>query len=196
MSRDGSSITTESDIGSITDIVMSSFTSPPQVTDNVEVIVNLDSEGSDNSAGSAMTSLSSCLERYSYAHRWRILLMNIRQPSVHTILWEAHTMLHFILIRRPLLRPMNLLLPAIRLKTTGPELLLETSTWAGLLARGLINFDSSGSMTDIDLCGRLDPADPVASAAQVRKGRIRQTATSHFHLSYFQGAPHRPSNLI
>ena len=40
-----------SDIGSITDIVMSSFTSPPQVTDNIEVIVNLDSDGSDNSAG-------------------------------------------------------------------------------------------------------------------------------------------------
>ena len=33
------------DVGSITDIVMSSFTSPPQVTDNVEVIVNLDSAG-------------------------------------------------------------------------------------------------------------------------------------------------------
>jgi len=39
------------DVGSITDIVMSSFTSPPQVTGNIEVIVNLDSEGNDNSAG-------------------------------------------------------------------------------------------------------------------------------------------------
>ncbi|MGB2690128.1 MAG: flagellar hook-basal body complex protein, partial [Desulfobacterales bacterium] len=40
-----------SDIGSITDIVMSSFTSPPQPSDNVEVIVNLDSQGTDNSQG-------------------------------------------------------------------------------------------------------------------------------------------------
>jgi len=39
------------DMGSITDIVMSSFTSPPQVTENVEVIVNLNSAGDDNSAG-------------------------------------------------------------------------------------------------------------------------------------------------
>ena len=43
--------TNGSDIGSITDIVMSSFTSPPQASDNMEVIVNLDSQGSDNSAG-------------------------------------------------------------------------------------------------------------------------------------------------
>ncbi len=39
------------DEGSITDIVMSSFTSPPSETDNIEVIVNLDSDGDDNSSG-------------------------------------------------------------------------------------------------------------------------------------------------
>jgi len=39
------------DEGSITDIVMSSFTSPPLATDNIEVIVNLDSDGNDNSSG-------------------------------------------------------------------------------------------------------------------------------------------------
>jgi len=39
------------DEGSITDIVMSSFTSPPSATDNVQVIVNLDSDGDDNSSG-------------------------------------------------------------------------------------------------------------------------------------------------
>ncbi len=39
------------DEGSITDIVMSSFTSPPSATDNIEVIVNLDSDGDDNSSG-------------------------------------------------------------------------------------------------------------------------------------------------
>jgi flagellar hook protein FlgE len=39
------------DIGSIEDIVLSSFTSPPRATDKVKVIVNLNSDGDDNSAG-------------------------------------------------------------------------------------------------------------------------------------------------
>ncbi|MCK5570241.1 MAG: flagellar hook-basal body complex protein, partial [Spirochaetes bacterium] len=39
------------DSGSIDDIVMSSFTSAPQLTSNIEVIVNLDSDGDDNSSG-------------------------------------------------------------------------------------------------------------------------------------------------
>jgi len=40
------------DAGSITDIVMNSFTSPPLATDNIQIIVNVDSDGSDNSSGS------------------------------------------------------------------------------------------------------------------------------------------------
>ena len=39
------------DTGTIGDVLMSSFTSPPSETDNMEVIVNLDSGGDDNSSG-------------------------------------------------------------------------------------------------------------------------------------------------
>jgi len=39
------------DTGTIDDVLMSSFTSPPSETDNMEVIVNLDSAGDDNSSG-------------------------------------------------------------------------------------------------------------------------------------------------
>ncbi|PKN28194.1 MAG: flagellar biosynthesis protein FlgE [Deltaproteobacteria bacterium HGW-Deltaproteobacteria-21] len=39
------------DIGSIEDVLLSSFTSPPRETDKVKVIVNLDSDGDDNSVG-------------------------------------------------------------------------------------------------------------------------------------------------
>ncbi|MBW2138056.1 MAG: flagellar hook-basal body complex protein, partial [Deltaproteobacteria bacterium] len=40
------------DIGSVTNILLSSFTSRPQQTDHVQAIVNLDSDGSDNTSGS------------------------------------------------------------------------------------------------------------------------------------------------
>jgi flagellar hook protein FlgE len=39
------------DTGTIGDVLMSSFTSPPSETDNMEVIVNLDAGGDDNSSG-------------------------------------------------------------------------------------------------------------------------------------------------
>lgn len=39
------------DIGSVTDICMSSFTSPPQESEKIQVIVNLDSGGVDSSSG-------------------------------------------------------------------------------------------------------------------------------------------------
>ena len=45
------------DIGSITDIQLANFTSPPEATDSISVIANLDSEGSNNTSGSN-TSLS------------------------------------------------------------------------------------------------------------------------------------------
>jgi flagellar hook protein FlgE len=45
------------DIGSITDIRLANFTSPPEATDSISVIANLDSEGTNNTAGSS-TSLS------------------------------------------------------------------------------------------------------------------------------------------
>ncbi len=40
------------DVGSITDIRLSSFTSPPQECHEIQVIVNLDSDGDNNSSGS------------------------------------------------------------------------------------------------------------------------------------------------
>jgi flagellar hook protein FlgE len=45
------------DIGSITDIQLANFTSPPEATDSISVIANLDSEGNNNTSGSS-TSLS------------------------------------------------------------------------------------------------------------------------------------------
>jgi len=49
--------TSGEDIGTITDITLSSFTAPPSETNKISMIVNMDSRGSNNSAGSN-TSLS------------------------------------------------------------------------------------------------------------------------------------------
>ena len=46
------------DVGSITDILLTSFTSPPQETGHLEVIVNLDSDGENNTASATSWSLT------------------------------------------------------------------------------------------------------------------------------------------
>ncbi|MFH0730506.1 MAG: flagellar hook protein FlgE [Pseudomonadota bacterium] len=43
------------DIGSITDIKLANFTSPPEATDRIKVIANLDAMGDDNSAASTLS---------------------------------------------------------------------------------------------------------------------------------------------
>ncbi len=48
------------DVGAIDDILLSSFTSAPQETAKVEVIVNLDSDGDDNSSGADTSSSRAC----------------------------------------------------------------------------------------------------------------------------------------
>jgi flagellar hook protein FlgE len=44
------------DIGSIEDIKLANFTSPPEATDRIKVIANLDAQGGDNSVGAAALS--------------------------------------------------------------------------------------------------------------------------------------------
>ncbi|MFA6011555.1 MAG: flagellar hook-basal body complex protein [Desulfobacteraceae bacterium] len=51
--RDDSSMDVE-DIGSITDIQLESFTSPPEATDSVSLMTNLDSRATDNTTGAGL----------------------------------------------------------------------------------------------------------------------------------------------
>ena len=141
------------DAGSITDIAMSSFTSPPSATDNIEVIVNLDSDGSDNSAG-ADDSLAGAWDgsdttpinedAYEYLTSLRVYDSLGSTHDVTLYFDKAETADHEFIV------------------TCNPSEDFRTgaagNTWSGLLARGTIDFDSSGSMTDINFW-KIDPSD-------------------------------------
>lgn len=142
------------DAGSITDIAMSSFTSPPSATDNIEVIVNLDSDGSDNSSGGddslavawdgTNTTAPIAEDAYEYLTSLRAYdsLGSTHDITLYFDKADTGSAYEFIITCNP-----N---EDFRTAAAG-------TSHAGLLARGLIDFDSSGSMTDIDLW-QIDPA--------------------------------------
>jgi len=157
-----------SDIGSITDIAMSSFTSPPQVTDNVEVIVNLDSEGGDNSNGGTIVAGDDDSLAFAWNGTNTTPLADTAYEYQTTIraydsLGSTHDVtLYFDKAGAASNYDYEFIV------TSNPSEDYRTDasgeTWAGLLARGLINFDTSGSMTDINMW-QIDPSDG-SSAAQ------------------------------
>jgi flagellar hook protein FlgE len=135
------------DVGSVRDIVLSSFTSPPQETSKVEVIVNLNSNGKDASAGSD-TSLSEAwngtasppLGETAYEYQTCLKVYD-SLGSTHdiTIYFDkaaTGSCYEYIVTCNP-----------DEDKRTVTDLLRT-----GLLARGLIQFNSgSGVITDIDM---------------------------------------------
>jgi flagellar hook protein FlgE len=142
------------DMGSITDIVMSSFTSPPSATDNIEVIVNLDSDGSDNTAGAddslagawdgtATTPIAETVYEYLTSLRAYDSLGSTHDITLYFDKAATTSAYEFIITCNPS--------EDFRTGASG-------NTWAGLLARGLIDFDSSGAMIDVDLW-QIDPSD-------------------------------------
>lgn len=153
-----------SDIGSITDIVMTSFTSPPQPSDNVEVIVNLDSQGANNSLGAddALSTswiatntppLADTAYEYQTTIRAYDSLGSTHDVTLYFDKADTPSSYEFIVTCNP----------AEDYRT---GVVQGTSTWAGLLARGLINFDSSGSMTGNAIeMWNVDPADGSSSTA-------------------------------
>jgi flagellar hook protein FlgE len=149
------------DVGSETDIHLSSFTSPPQESKQIQTIVNLDSDGEDNSTG-ADDSLavawdgtnSSPLGEGAYEYQTTLKVYD-SLGSTHDIgiyfdKATAASDYEFIVTCNP-----------DEDKRTG----VSGETWEGLLARGIIHFNAgSGVMSDIDLW-QINPADG-ASVAQ------------------------------
>ncbi|MFH1490501.1 MAG: flagellar hook protein FlgE [Pseudomonadota bacterium] len=137
---------TGEDEGSVTGIQLSSFTSPPQETDQIDVIVNLNSDGDDASSGSD-TKLSEAWKgttatppiaenAYEYG---TILKVYDSLGSVHdlTLYFDkgaTASTYEFIVTCNP------------SEDMSAPTL----NTQTGLLAKGLITFDAgSGAITDI-----------------------------------------------
>ncbi|RLB27919.1 MAG: flagellar biosynthesis protein FlgE [Deltaproteobacteria bacterium] len=149
------------DMGSVTDIVLSSFTSPPEETSHIQAIVNLNSEGDDNSSGSddalanawdgtKSTPLSEDAYEYQTTLKVYDSLGSTHDVTIYFDKAATASAYEFIVTCNP-----------GEDQRTGAA----GNTWAGLLARGLIHFNSgSGVISDIDLW-QINPATG-ASVAQ------------------------------
>jgi flagellar hook protein FlgE len=136
-----------SDIGSITDIVMSSFTSPPQPSDNVEVIVNLDSDGENGSAldslasawdGTATIPLADAAYEYQTTIRAYDSLGSTHDVTLYFDKADASSSYEFIVTCNP--------------AEDNRVIFGATGEAEGMLARGLLEFNSgSGVIENIDL---------------------------------------------
>ncbi len=171
------------DVGSVTDVCLSSFTSPPQESQEVEIIVNLDSDGGDNSAG-ADDSLSSTwdgtnstpLGETSYEYQTTL--------KVYDSLGSTHDItLYFDKADTGSAYEFIITCNAGEDKRTGAS----GNQWAGLLGRGLIHFNSgSGVINDIDMW-QINPATG-ASVAQTEAGDLTEGFFT-FESDFISGSP-------
>ncbi|MBU0988226.1 MAG: flagellar hook protein FlgE [Proteobacteria bacterium] len=142
------------DVGSITDVVLSSFTSAPQETNNIQTIVNLNADGDDNSSGSDLALATAWdgtaippLSESAYEYQTTLMVYD-SLGSTHdvTVYFDKAltTSAHEFVV------------------TCNPSEDYRTgaagNAWSGKLARGLIEFDTSGSITNIDMWS-INPAD-------------------------------------
>ena len=135
------------DQGSVTDVVLSSFTSSPSATSNLEVIVNLDSAGDDSSTGSDIALAAAWdgedtppigATAYEYQSTLKVYdsLGSTHDITVYFDRAATTAAYEFIVTCNP----------------SEDTRTVTALSHAGLLGRGVIDFSSSsGALTDIDL---------------------------------------------
>lgn len=158
------------EVGSTNDIQLTTLISAPQESTYIQSIVNLNSEGADNSAG-ADDSLSQAWDgtatqpiadsAYEYQTTLKLYdsLGNTHDVTIFFDKANTASAYEFIITSNPS--------EDLRTGAAG-------NTWAGLLGRGLIDFDiGSGTINDIDLW-QINPADgssvAQAEAADLSNG--------------------------
>jgi len=135
------------DVGAIDDVLLSSFTSPPQETSKIEAIVNLNSDGKDASSG-ADTSLSAAWD-------------GTASPPIGESAYEYQTSLkaydslgstHDITIYFDKANTASTYEYIVTCNPNEDNRAISGASHAGLLARGTITFASgSGVITDINM---------------------------------------------
>jgi flagellar hook protein FlgE len=154
------------DIGSVTDILLSSFTSSPQESEKIQVIVNLDSEGDDNSTALAPADPDAALSiawdgtdatplgdnAYEYQTTLKVYdsLGSTHDVSIFFDKADTYSAYEFVVTCNP---------------NEDQRAGASGNAWAGLLARGVIHFTpASGVIGNLDLW-QINPATG-ASVAQ------------------------------
>lgn len=171
------------DVGSIGDCMLTSFTSAPVETDKVEVIVNLDADGEDNSVGTD-TTLSTKWDgtkatpigetAYEYQTTMKVYdsLGSTHDIGIYFDKGNTASAYEFIVTCNP-----------DEDNRTGAA----GTSHAGLLARGIIDFSSSsGVITDIDL--QLDHGDGTWEAALAEASDLTDGHFT-FEPSFITGTP-------
>jgi flagellar hook protein FlgE len=171
------------DVGSIADIRLSSFTSPPQESQEIQVIVNLDSDGGDNTSG-ADDSLSTMWDgtdtiplgetSYEYQTTLKIYdsLGSTHDISIYFDKADTASAYEYIITCNP-----------NEDKRAGAA----GQTWAGLLGRGLLHFNAaSGVVSNVDLW-QINPATG-ASVAQAEASDLTDGFFT-FSPDFISGSP-------
>lgn len=171
------------ELGSTTDIQMTTLTSPPQGSTYIYSIVNLNSEGADNSAGADDSlagawdgTLATPLADSAYEYQTTLKLFDSLGDTHDVTMYfdkaATASAYEFIVTSNPS--------EDLRAGVAG-------NSWAGLLGRGLIDFDpGAGTITDIDFW-QINPADGSdvvqTEAADLQNGYFT------FDPSFISGSP-------
>ena len=129
---------TGEDVGSITDITLQSFTSPPDETDRITMITNLDSDATDNAAslnatwdGTATTPLSDSAYEYQSTLKVFDSLGSTHDITVYYDPTSTANTWEFIVTCNP----------------SEDQRATAAGAGQGLLARGTITFNNNGTVT-------------------------------------------------
>lgn len=149
---------TGEDVGSITDIVLTSFTSPPRETDEITVVTNLDADAVSNSlnledAWDATNDPAIAATSYEYQSTVKVYdsLGSTHDITVYYDIIDGTSNWEYIIACNP--------------SEDNRALLGAGDESAGLLARGQIDFSaSSGTITNLTL-ENLTTGGPAASRA-------------------------------
>ncbi len=146
------------DTGSVTDIVLDSFTSPPEESSRITVITNLDSDSSSQTAslsGAWDGSASSPIDSDNYVYQTTVKVYD-SLGSTHdiTVYYDkgSGSTWEYIITSDPS--------EDARTETDGSGNTPAGTAAAGLLARGTITFNSSsGQISDLTLYNLTDATD-------------------------------------
>ncbi len=148
------------ELGSTTDVQMTTLTSPPQESTNIHTIVNLNSAGADNSAGTdaslagawngtAAVPLADSAYEYQTTLKLYDSLGDTHDVTVYFDRANTASAYEFIVTSNPS--------EDLRAGVAG-------ETRAGLLARGLVHFDiGAGTINDVELW-QINPTTGVSEA--------------------------------
>jgi flagellar hook protein FlgE len=181
--------TTGQDTGAITDILLTSFSSPPQATSLMELSTNLDSRlGQEMAPGTSLTSgwdaaNSPPIGNTAYEYQTSM--------SVHDSVGSTHA-LSLYFDRTATANEYEFIVTSDPAKDANAA---AKGAMAGLYLRGTISYDTSGNMVSYAALEAKDPGDAVTWSNLVAGGSIGPNSYPAFDVDFGQGPQSIEMNL-